>query len=268
MLATDRQLQHLSRSGQWFMDGTFKIVKRPFHQLLINHAFVRAGSNFKLMPLVFVIMSRRQTSEYVEVLKKLLELLPNDPQVKTIILYFEQAAWKAISKTLPEAHICGCLFHLTQAVWRKCQEIGLQVAYMEDDAIHKFVRKIMALPFVPAAAITRMFLRITERVPATGKLRDLINYFQALWIAHLTFSPRSWSVFNIAVRTNNFVEGWHRHFNNKVSEQSLGIYRLIPELFHEASLLPLQSRLIQEGRLRAYVRKSSTSRQEEILDIW
>ncbi|XP_048255180.1 uncharacterized protein LOC125381885 [Haliotis rufescens] len=126
----------------------------------------------------------------------------------------------------------------------------------------------MALPFLPPADIARMFWRITGRVPANGKLRDLINYFQTQWIAHPTFSPRSWSVFNIAVRTNNFVEGWPRRINKKVGEQSLGIYRLIPELFREARLLPLQSRLIQEGRLRAYVRKSSTSRQEEIFDIW
>ncbi|XP_046332553.1 uncharacterized protein LOC124115562 isoform X2 [Haliotis rufescens] len=75
-----------------------------------------------------------------------------------------------------------------------------------------------------------------------------------MWIAHPTFSPRSWSVFNIAVRTNNFVEGWHRRINNKVGEQSLGIYRLVQELFREASLLPLQSRLIRRddpGRMCA-----------------
>ncbi|XP_048236864.1 uncharacterized protein LOC124148303 [Haliotis rufescens] len=141
------------------------------------------------------------------------------------------------------------------------------VAYIEDDVIHKFVRKIITHPFLPAADITRMFLRIIERVPATGKLLDLINYFQAQWIAHPTFSPRSWSVFNIAVRTNNFLEG-NNNTNTKAGKQSLGIYRLIPELFREASLLPLQSRLIQEGPLGAYVRKSSTSRQEEILDVW
>ncbi|XP_071114818.1 uncharacterized protein [Haliotis cracherodii] len=50
----------------------FEIVKRPFHQLLTIHAFVRAGSNFKLMPLVFVIMSRSRTSDCVKVSKKLL----------------------------------------------------------------------------------------------------------------------------------------------------------------------------------------------------
>ncbi|XP_067662933.1 uncharacterized protein [Haliotis asinina] len=139
------------------------------------------------------------------------------------------------------------------------------VAYMEDDDIHKFVRKLMALPFLPAADVTRLFNRISDRVPANGKLHQLTDYFESQWITHPMFT---WSVFNIAVRTNNFVEGWQRRMNNKVREQSLGIYRLVPELYQEAKLLPLQTRLIQEGRLKAYVRKTSSARQDEVFTLW
>ncbi|XP_067658205.1 uncharacterized protein [Haliotis asinina] len=268
VFATDRQLQHLSVSRQWFMDGTFKIVKRQFHHLLTIHAFVRDGKDFKLVPLVFDIMSRRRTSDYVKIFKNILEALPKKPIVKTIILDFELAAWKGVRKSLPDIRIRGCLFHMTQTVWRKCQELGLQVGYIEDDDIHKFVRKLMALPFLPAADVTRLFNRISDRVPANGMLRQLTDYFESQWITHPMFTPRTWSVFNIAVRTNNFVEGWHRRMNNKLREQSLGVYRLVPELYQEAKLLPHQTNLIQEGPLKAYVRKTSLARQDEVFTPW
>ncbi|XP_046543325.1 uncharacterized protein LOC124253565 [Haliotis rubra] len=118
---------------------------------------------------------------------------------------------------------------------------------MEDDDIHKFMRKLMSLLFLPAADVTRLFHKISDRVPTHGKLRQLMDYFESQWISHSIFTPRTWSVFNIAVRTNNCVEGWHRRINNKVGEQSLGLYRLMPELHHEASLLSRQGLYKKEG---------------------
>jgi len=53
---------------------------------------------------------------------------------------FEAAVWRAIQKLFPDAVIKGCVFHLTQAVWRKVQELGLQSAYTALKSVHKFVR--------------------------------------------------------------------------------------------------------------------------------
>ena len=57
------------------------------------------------------------------------------------------------------------------------------------------------------------------------------------------------------VRTNNDVEGWHRRLNNKATRGQLQLYVLIPMLFKEASLLPLQVKLVNEKKLqrRMYV---------------
>ncbi|XP_046543937.1 uncharacterized protein LOC124254108 [Haliotis rubra] len=206
--------------------------------------------------------------DYVKVFRRLLAILPREPEVKTVILDFELATWKALAKVLPAVRLRGCLFHLTQAVWRKCQEFGLQIAYQKDDAVHKFVRKLMALPFLPSEHIPRMFAKIADRVERHGPLNQLIIYFRRQWMEHQVFEPSTWSAYRVTIRTNNHVEGWHRRMNGKVGEQALGIYRLIPELHREAALLQIQTRLILEGRLRSYLRKAATARQEEIFAVW
>ena len=41
LFSTKVQLQHLSKCKRWFVDGTFKVVKRPFYQLFTIHGFIR-----------------------------------------------------------------------------------------------------------------------------------------------------------------------------------------------------------------------------------
>ena len=118
IFATSHQLDLLNRAKSWYVDATFKLCRQPFNQLLTVNAFVKADDYTKQVPLVFVLMSGKKKRDYRGVFRKLLEPLPS-PAVKQVTLDFECAVWKVLCQLLPDIKLLGCVFHWTQALWRK-----------------------------------------------------------------------------------------------------------------------------------------------------
>ena len=71
---------------------------------------------------------------------------------------FEQAALVAFSRVYPNAKQQGCLFHLSQCIWRRIQQTdGLQARYVSDGAFALDLRQLAALAFVPPADVINVF---------------------------------------------------------------------------------------------------------------
>ena len=119
IFTTDQHLQFPSRAKSWYIDGTFKLCRQPFTQLLTINMFVKYKDHAKQVPLLFVLMSGRKKNDYCKVFKQLLEILPSAPAAKLITSVFERAVWAALRKVMPQAKLQGCMSHWMQALWRK-----------------------------------------------------------------------------------------------------------------------------------------------------
>ena len=140
VFASDRQIEVLTKSKTWYIDGTFKLCRQPFSQLLTVNAFVRNDDHVKQVPLVFVVMSGRKKRDYRAVLESVISLLPIEPKVKKIVLDFEKAMWSAIRHVMPNVELMGCSFHWTQALWRK---VSIIISFISMIGLKKKIPKRM-----------------------------------------------------------------------------------------------------------------------------
>lgn len=268
IFATDAQLSVLSGAKNWYVDGTFKLCKAPFTQLLTVNAFVRREDHAKQVPLVFALMSGKKKKDYRAVIREIIKNIPGQPSVKKVTVDFERAIWSAFQKVLPEVRIMGCAFHWSQALWRKVQELGLQQGYRNDRGTHDLVRKLLALPFLPADEIPNAFHRL-EAKATTEPLQALAQYINNTWISSTTWHPSCWSVFQQSVRTNNDTEGWHHGLNRRAQGKSqLPFYLLVELLFQEAKLTSLQIRLVSDKKLKRIQRKEYRNVQARLFEAW
>ena len=267
IFAADDQLELLRKAKTWYADATFKLCRAPFSQLFTINAFAKSGEDTKQVPLVFVLMSGRKKCDYKAVLDKLSDILGNC-RVRNLVIDFERAVWKAFPAAFPGLEITGCLFHWTQALWRKVQELGLQWAYNNDKDVHSYVKRLMALPFLPSDQIPASFYHLKSKA-GSPVLAQFADYMETTWITSAMWGPTAWSIFMSPIRTNNDIEGWHNALNRRAGGRSnLPFYHLVELLHTEAQITKLQVRLVSEGKLCRIQRKKYVNLQKKIFDQW
>ena len=66
IFVTDDQLDLMKTAVRWYIDSSYKVVRKPFEMLLSIHAFVRRGDCSKQIPLAFVFLTGKSKSHYIK----------------------------------------------------------------------------------------------------------------------------------------------------------------------------------------------------------
>lgn len=268
VFATQEQLQVLAKAKTWYVDGTFKVVRRPFTQLFSIHAFMQCDVNVKQMPILFVLMSGKRRRDYKKVFSRTKEILDGQLKLKEVVLDFEASVWRAIPDVFPDVVMRGCAFHWGQAVWRKVQELGLQCAYTNDNETYKFIRQLLSLPYVPDEHVEGLFLRFYRKAVGSQPLLNLLEYINTTWIRSEIWPPKAWCVFARSVRTNNDVEGWHYRLNLKARKGHINLYSLITLLHKEARLVTLHIQLLNDGKVLRHQKTKYAKLHGQLVKLW
>ena len=103
------------------------------------------------------------------------------PDPRTILVDFEQAVISAIQSTLGnDIQVRGCFYHLTQATWRKIQELGLVRKYRDDEDFKLFCGQLDALAFLPIEDIPEGITDIRTITPIDAE--GLVDYFDQTYV--------------------------------------------------------------------------------------
>ncbi|XP_048779693.2 uncharacterized protein LOC125683037 [Ostrea edulis] len=78
----------------------------------------------------------------------------------------------------------------------------------------------------------------------------------------------SWSVCKCTIRTNNDTEGWHTRMNVDMTQGLVNVNFYLFLLRKEADLLLLHKKLVSEGKLSRYQRKSAKKIHAKIAIVW
>ena len=123
MFAIPLKLTHLIKD-LWFLDGTFRVVREPFIQLLSSHSFIKSWDEMKQVPLCFVLMTRQKKIDY-SVIRTIIGLLSTEPAVEEIIVDFERVVWATFGWCIPTDTVLVSM-DTSNAVYRGVEDYVLR----------------------------------------------------------------------------------------------------------------------------------------------
>ena len=150
---------------------------------------------------------------------------------------FEKSAMNAYATVFAGVNVQGCLYNLSQNIYRHVQSLDLQERYQSDAECALQVRIVAALAFVPVADVVNSFEELQDKVQSHST--PVLDYFEDNYIgiklrrarANPPFAHAVWNVHERAEqelpRTNNNIEGWHRRLQAVVSAYDPSIWKCI-----------------------------------------
>ncbi|KAI6654464.1 hypothetical protein LOD99_860 [Oopsacas minuta] len=236
----------------------------PTTTFAVNHkATVIVDVGRHAIPAIHCLLTNKDDELYVAVIQKIRELVPQlEPDCA--MSDWEQAARNAVKRVYPGIRVNGCWFHYTQAIWRKTQKYGLASTCRGNSECASFVKKIMAIPFLPAELILPIYnlLQIpTLQQSQMKKLEVFLNYFEKQWLTKI--GPEELSIFNLKYVTNNAAESYHGKLKSIIKSSHPRIWNFLIVINNTIADYDNEMARIQEGREITRPRKKKNVMKNE-----
>lgn len=186
VFATQENLNRLINSRRWYCDGTFKVTPSIFYQVFtilggVQHV-VDGKQDFVVLPLVFALLESKEEMAYrkvIEVVLSAAESFKIQFQIPHYVMTdLELAIINAILDLVGDV-IRTCLFHLSQAVFRKIQgtaDLLQKYNDPQDRSIRDAAHRLCALAFVPLHDVELTFGEFKATAPEA--FEPICEYFE------------------------------------------------------------------------------------------
>ncbi|KAE9525826.1 hypothetical protein AGLY_014052, partial [Aphis glycines] len=216
IFSCETNLIFLCQSHTIFVDGTFEYCPKYFTQLFTIHSL---KNNF-YVPLVFCLLKNKSYETYTQAFKYIQNKC-NEKKLtfnpKNVTVDFEISIHNAILSVWPSTNIIGCRFHLTQAWYRKIQELGLSTEYKEN----WWLRTTFGLTFLDPQEVSESFIEdFMSTIPEGSEYCKYADYLTDNYILENSMFPPSARI----SKTTNNCESFHAHFNELFYKSHPHIY--------------------------------------------
>ncbi|XP_036138837.1 uncharacterized protein LOC118644410 isoform X2 [Monomorium pharaonis] len=191
-----------------YVDGTFATVP----QLTNNNCqlwTILMRHNNRTFPIVYGIMEGRKTENYIDVLKKVVDIISLTPA--TAMSDFDKAEQKALKTVFPHAKVIGCYFYYSQALIDNADKRGI-LKGSDKELGWDATKLLIYLALLPKQLIEEGFYIIANIIfDGCINVQPFINYYKDTWLNG--FKPGTFCVFRQKHRTNNISERPTRSLN-------------------------------------------------------
>lgn len=223
-------LEYLVQNDKIFIDGTFTFAAKHFYQFFTIHSV----ENGNYIPLVFCLLPDKKEATYRSLFEHLIkkcEEMNLTFKPKTVTADFEKAIHNAVESVWPTIEVIGCRFHLSQAWWRKIQEVGLSVEYKSPTSdLGKWLHWVFGLSLLNHEEVGEAYVEdLVPIQPSSSKVDQFVDYLVENYIDNSSeFPPEMWASASLSSeRSTNACESFHAKFRKNFNHPHPNIYVFI-----------------------------------------
>lgn len=231
LFSSEQVKRTICQCSDFYGDGTFKSCPLPFAELYTIHGDIGSTINqTNIVPLLYALMSRRDTQSYVILFNLIKSVLPGWNPQKFKVDY-ERAVINAVTEIFPGIEVKGCFYHYNRAIWTKSRNLGIDRS--QDKIIIRMVALSAVLPLLPLEEIMNGWQYIIRNAKDDPETVKFIQYMERQWLREDFL--KIWCAYGEQHRTTNSLEAWHFKLYRAVSKKSPNLMHILNILLEDSA---------------------------------